>query len=118
MSAGERRVVLLSAVTVDETQSKPVDISAYRQNTVFLKSVGTTSGGNVTLEEADYDPLTEVPYGGTWSTISVTAASTFTGGVTVAIHLPAPSAYAFLRVRVSDAITGGGTISASLRSRP
>lgn len=117
MNAGQRRVALLSAVTVDETQSMPVDISAYPHNTVYLRSTGTTSGGNVTIEEADWDEQSGVPYGGTWSVIVVVAASTFTGGAQLAYHLPAPSAYAWLRVRVSDAITGGGSVSASLRSR-
>ena len=108
--------MLLSAVTVDETQSLPVDVSAYRYHTVYLKSVGTTSGGNITIEEADWDGLSEVPYGGTWSIVgTAVAASTFTGGATIAVRLPV-GAYAWLRVRLSDAITGGGTVSASLRS--
>jgi hypothetical protein len=116
MSAGQRRVPLLSAVTADATASIPIDVSAYRCHTVYLRSTGTTSGGNVVIEEADWDDLAEVPYGGTWSVINTIAASTFTGGAMVAVHLPPPSAYAWLRVRVSGAITGGGSVSASLRS--
>lgn len=117
MSAGQRRVPLLSAVSADETTSIPVDASAYRYHTVYLTSAGTTSGGNITIEEADWDILSGVPYGGTWSLIgTATAANTFTGGATLAVRLPV-GAYAWLRVRVSDAIAGGGTISAALRSR-
>lgn len=117
MNAGQRRTVLLSAVSADESQSQYIDCSAYRYHTVYLTSAGTTSGGNITIEEADWDPLSGVPYGGTWSIIgAAVAASTFTGGATLAVRLPV-GAYAFLRVRVNDAITGGGTISASLRSR-
>jgi hypothetical protein len=115
MNAGPRRVPLFAAKTADETTSIPVDCSAYRYNTVYLTSVGTTSGGNITIEEADYDPMTGVPYGGTWSLIgTATAASSFTGGVTIAVRLPV-GAYGFVRVRISDAITGGGTVSAALR---
>lgn len=117
MNAGQRRVPLFATVSADETTSIPVESSAFRYHTVYLTSVGTTSGGNVTIEEADWDPLSGVPYGGTWSIIgTATAASTFTGGATIAVRLPV-GAYAWLRVRISDAITGGGTISAALRSR-
>jgi hypothetical protein len=115
MAAGQRRVSLLSLVTVDATIGGPVDVSAYRCLTVYLKSVGTTSGGNIVIEEADWDDQADVPYGGTWSVITTIAASTFSAGAQIAYHLPAPSAYAWLRVRISGAITGGGTASASLR---
>lgn len=116
MNAGQRRVPLFPAGTATTVASIPIDCCAYPYHTVYLTSVGTTSGGTVTIEEADWDVLNGQPYGGTWSTIGTpTAASTFTGGATVAIHLPA-SAYAWIRVRISGAITGGGTVSAALRS--
>jgi hypothetical protein len=115
MNAGERRVALFAAKTADETTSSPVDCSGYLYNTVYLTSIGTTSGGNITIEEADYDPMTGVPYGGTWSIIgTATAASAFTGGATLAVRLPV-GAYGFVRVRISDAITGGGSVTAALR---
>jgi hypothetical protein len=80
--------------------------------------VGTTSGGTVTIEEADWDPFDSAQiYSGTWSAIgSAVAASTFTGGAQVALHLPAPAAYAFVRARITGTITGGGTISVALRA--
>lgn len=116
MNAGQRRVVLLSAVTALDTASPPMDISAYRCNTVYFKSAGTTSSGVITIEEADWDPLIEAPFGGTWTSITTVNASAFTAGASAAYHIAAPGAYAFLRVRVSTVIGGGGTISASLRS--
>lgn len=96
--------------------STPVDIGAYRANTVYLRSDGPVAGGSIVIEEADWDGRASVPYGGTWSVVTTIAASTFSGGAQVAYHLAAPSAWAFLRVRVSGAITGGGTVSVSLRS--
>lgn len=116
MNQGQRRVPLLTTVTADETQSMPIDCSAWRYHTVYLKSTGTTSGGSITIEEADWDILSEVPFGGTWSIIGAAiAASTFSGGAQIAVHLPA-AAYGWIRVRVDAAITGGGSVSASLRS--
>jgi hypothetical protein len=42
MNAGQRRVPLLTTVTVDATQSIPIDCCAYQHHTVYLTSVGTT----------------------------------------------------------------------------
>jgi hypothetical protein len=115
MNAGERRVALFPASTATTVASQPIDASGYLYNTVYLTSVGTTSAGAVTIEEADWDPLSGQPYGGTWSIIgTATAASTFTGGATLAVRLPV-GAYGYIRVRISTTVTGGGTVSASLR---
>ncbi len=91
--------------------SDPIDCGGYRFITIYYESMGTTSGGTVILEEACYSaaPLHDGPFTGTWSQIESRAASSFTGGVQLANHLT-PSAYAYLRVRVSGAITGGGSI--------
>lgn len=83
--------------------------------TIYLRSVGTTSGGTVLIEEADWGPL-ETPYSGTPSQMQSIAASSFTGGVQLAYH-PSDSSFGWVRVRISSPITGGGTILASLRSR-
>jgi hypothetical protein len=117
MSAGQRRVPLLSAAIALASASQPIDISAYPHNTIYLTGTGTTSSGVVTVEEADWDPQTAVPYGGTWSAITTLNASAVTGGQQLAYHLPAPSAYAFLRVRISTVIGGGGSVTVALRSR-
>src|SRR2546426_96618 len=77
----------------------------------FFRSIGTTSGGTVLIEEADWGPW-EAPYSGTWSTLLSIAASTFTGGAQVAVHLQDAS-YGYVRVRISSDITGGGSILVS-----
>lgn len=105
------RVVVLTAVTAGT--SVPVNVSAYNTPVVYLSSTGTTSGGVVTIEEADYDPSAGQIYTGTWAPITTVNASTFTGGAQAAYHC-AVGSYRFLRVRVSSAITGGGTITASV----
>jgi hypothetical protein len=82
--------------------------------TVYFRSVGVTSGGTVLIEEADWGPL-EPPYAGTWSTVQSQAASTFTGTVQLAVHVTL-SAFAYWRVRISSAITGGGAVLVSART--
>jgi len=92
--------------------SVPVDCSHALNWVVYYTSAGTTSGGTIILEEAD-----SADYPGTWSQIESRAASSFTGGVTLAVHLQ-QAAYGFIRARISSAITGGGSISVALRGTP
>ena len=116
MNSGQRRVPLFAAQTATTTASVPIDSGGYLYHTVYLTSIGTTSGGTVTIEEADWDGMGGVPYGGTWSIVgTATNASAFTGGAMLAVRLPV-GIYAWLRVRISGAITGGGTVTAALRS--
>jgi hypothetical protein len=112
-----KRIVLLTNQTVDETTAQPIDLLGYTNLCLFYSGAGTTSSGVLTIEEADYDPNTQVPYGGTWSTITTLNASDVTGGVTKAYHFPA-AAYSWVRVRISTAIGGGGSLSASLVAVP
>jgi len=95
--------------------SQPIDYKAHGIITIYLRSIGTTSGGTILIEEADWGPNEQV-YSGTWSQIASIAASSFTGGAQTAYHVT-DSSYGWLRVRISSAITGGGTILASMRSR-
>ena len=82
--------------------------------TIYFRSVGTTSGGTVLIEEADWGPF-EPPYSGTWSQVQSQAASGFTGTAQLAVHVTL-SAFAYFRVRISSTITGGGTILVSSRT--
>lgn len=82
----------------------------------FFTSVGTTSGGTILIEEADWAGEKTMPYSGTWSTATTVLASSFTGGAQSAIHF-GDTAWAYVRVRISSAITGGGTILVSTRTR-
>ncbi len=120
MSVAPTQVLLLGTDTagtvagVTTGMSRFVPCEGANLITIFLRSIGTTSGGNVQIEEADWLPSEQI-YTGTWSPIGAAiAASSFTGGAMLATHLT-NSAYAFLRVRVSADITGGGTIIATLR---
>lgn len=104
-----------SVTGVTTGTSQPIQSFDQGLWTVYLRSIGVTSGGTVLIEEADWGPL-EAPYSGTWGVISTISASTFTGGAQLPVHIT-DSSYGYLRVRISSAITGGGTILASLRSR-
>lgn len=109
---------VLGVITgVTSGASQPVDASQQNQLTAFLTSIGTTSGGTILLEEADWDPSKDLPYAGTWSTITSFTASSFTGGAQSVFHTTAPACFAFVRFRISSAITGGGSITAALRMR-
>lgn len=110
--AGPVRSILLANVTSGTGQ---FDASTYTYVTFYLQSTGTTSGGTVSLEEADYDATTGT-YSGTWSVISAIAASSFTGGAQTAYHVQA-TAFAVVRARISSAITGGGTVSVTVRAK-
>ena len=116
------RVLLLGVENADGTvtgvtagTSQPVNRENDGLLAFFLRSVGTTSGGTVLIEEADWGPL-EGPYSGTWSVLQTITAASFTGGVQLAVHVTDCS-YGWVRVRISSAITGGGTMLASMRSR-
>lgn len=108
------RVVLLTQQTDDEQASLPMNVQGYTHLTFYLIGYGTTSGGTVTYEESTDDPDTDQPYGGTWSIIgSANNASDVNSGKQKATHLTV-SAYSRVRARISDAITGGGSISVVL----
>jgi len=115
------RIVLFETQSADEWVSQPIYAPNHALQTVVLQSTGTTSGGNVTIEEASWgtkiDGTIQTDYTGTWSVIQTIAASTFTGGAQVFVHI-SPTAYSYFRVRISDAITGGGSVSAFLHQGP
>lgn len=120
MPISPRRVLLLgtensdgSVTGVTTGTSQMIQADGRGLVTVYLRSVGTTSGGTVLIEEADWGPLEPV-YSGTWSTVLSQAASGFTGTVQLAVHAPV-AAFAWYRVRISSTITGGGTVLASGR---
>lgn len=72
---------------------------------IFFVGTGTISGGAFTIEEAP-----TVDYAGTWSPIGAAfTASTVSGGKTLSVSLPV-AAYAFVRVRESTPVSGGGTV--------
>jgi hypothetical protein len=122
MSAGAAptRVLLLGTDTagtyagVTAGTSQYVFPKGHELITFYFQSVGTTSGGTVLIEEADFDPATDKGYEGTWSQVASVSASTFTGTVMLAQHY-GPNAWGAVRVRISSAITGGGNIIVSLR---
>jgi hypothetical protein len=121
-NSGPRRVLLLGTensdgTVVGVTSGTSVAISAPDRGiaSVYLRSIGTTSGGTIIIEESDSTESERV-YSGTWSQMASIAASSFTGGAQSANHF-ANSAYGQIRVRISSPITGGGTITAVYRDQ-
>lgn len=118
--AAPSRIYLLGSSTqgaitgVTSGTSQPVHVRAHELLAFYLTSIGTTSGGIVILEEADWANDSEKPYEGTWSQIASITAASFTGTATVAYHY-GPNCYGCVRARISSAITGGGTITVVLR---
>lgn len=108
------RQVCIDASATDETGGSPHNCEGYPYLKLYLTGVGTINSGVVTVEEADYDADKNVPYGGTWSAIATINGSDVTADVQKAYDLPV-EAYGFVRVRISTAIGGGGTVTAVLR---
>jgi hypothetical protein len=84
--------------------SQPYPMEGFDELVFTFESVGTTSGGTLLIEEAS-----RPYYTGTWSQITSISASSFTGTAQQCYHI-SPNAYGSVRVRISSAITGGGTV--------
>lgn len=98
--------------------SIPISMADCTMLTFYLVSIGTTSGGTIALEEADYDGYTDGVYTGTWSQITTAVtASSFTGGKQFAYHATAPSLFSYVRANITATITGGGSVYVVLRAR-
>jgi hypothetical protein len=115
MMVRHTRVVLLNQKIDDETTSQGVDVQGLSNLAFYLIGNGITSGGAITYEESTDDPAhSDTPYSGTWSPIgSAVNASDVSQDKTKATHLTV-GAYHRVRARISDAITGGGSISVVL----
>lgn len=108
------RVVSLTDATDDGAIGMPIDCTGRPYVTVYVAGTGTISGGVVTIEESDSDPnTTPGGYTGTWSAVTTVNGTDATGGAQKAAHLTV-SAYHFVRVRLTDAITGGGSVTVVL----
>lgn len=115
------RVVMLgnpaTPTSVASGTSVPINIQNMAAPSVWIRpDGGTISAGVLTIEEADFDGTTG-PYTGTWSlvtTVDLTTLSTLTQQQVTHLQV---SGYAYIRVRISTAITGGGKINVVLRAR-
>jgi hypothetical protein len=88
--------------------SQMIDARGNHEVTIYLEGQGAITGGTVLIEEA-----ARRDFAGTWSQVTSISASGLTGGSQQAVHLT-PGCYAFVRVRVSAAIAGGGGLLAFL----
>lgn len=98
---------LLDGVTTGT--SVPVQVRDQSKDVaITFNGIGTTSGGTLKIEESD-----ERSYTGTWSQIgSDVSASAFSGDAKQVYHVRV-GAGGWFRVRITSAITGGGTVRVS-----
>lgn len=88
---------------VNQNDALTVDGSkGLRDYAIYLYGSGTVSGGTVVVEEAHSSS-----YAGTWGVLQSVTASTLNGALQ-AVHVAGQ--VATLRIRVSSAITGGGSV--------
>ena len=111
---GTARSTSLSAVTTGTGTA--VNVIGREAIAVYITGTGTTSAGVITIEEADWDPVTASTYAGTWASLTTVMASSVTGGAQTVYHVPL-GAYRFIRARVSTNVTGGGNVSAVVVAR-
>jgi hypothetical protein len=117
VSLGPTRITLLSAVATAATTGTSIPVAVHGRDSLafYFKSNGTTTGGTLVIEEADYDPAVDPTYAGTWSQIGATInANDFTGTKQLAVHI-SPNAYSTVRVRIATDVTGGGTVTVVLK---
>lgn len=106
-SANAPTIFLFDAVTTGT--SKPFQVQDGPKDLLFtFQSNGTTSGGTIITEEAN-----SPSYTGTWSQIHSQAASGFSGGAQLCVHVQI-GAGAWVRQRISSDITGGGTLTSTV----
>jgi hypothetical protein len=83
--------------------SVPQDCHGCPQLTVTLESVGPVTAGAVAIEEAS-----RPTYTGPWSQITLAAPAV---GAGQAIFHLTPACYAYLRLRITNAMTGGTLVA-------
>lgn len=110
LASSPSQILLLGTANSDGTftgvttgTSQPIPVAGYDELAFTFESVGTTSGGTLKIEEAS-----RPSYTGTWSQMgSDQSASTTSGDASQVIHF-SPNSFAWVRVRISSNITGGG----------
>jgi len=85
--------------------------------TIAVQGSGVITTGALSIEEAYYDNLPPtgleshgIPYAGTWSVIQTVTGSQISSGAQQIVHVQG-SVWS-LRVRISTAIAGGGSLTA------
>ncbi len=111
ISLAPELITLLNTVTsIAAGLSVPINVEGRDEIAICFQSNGTTSGGTLKIEEAFY-PKDGPVYAGTWSQVgSDVSASAFTGTAQQVYHI-SPNSYQWIRVRISGAITGGGSVT-------
>ena len=99
----------LDAVSADETTSTAIPVNSFVNFSIYVEWGSSTNAGVITIEEA-YAPN----YTGTWSSIGTVTWSAASS--TDVFHQR--GSFRALRVRVSTAVGGGGTVTVKAIARP
>lgn len=103
-SGSPLRVVLLTGVLTGT--SKWIDISAYPRATFWFKTNGNPGAGTCVIEEADYDPATQMIPSKTFSAIVTVDIDVSVGtDGQYSYHLPSDRSYHFVRARIGTDVT-------------
>lgn len=100
-------ITLLSEETTDETTSSAIRVGDAEEITFWVVYDGVVSGGEVTVESALIEN-----YAGTWTT-----EDTSTGGSNKTDRITVRGIVEWIRVRISDAIAGGGNVTIYMAAR-
>lgn len=99
---------LLTAAIADETTSAWVNVRGRTAPKFYLTGLGTTSGGVITLEETM--PRADGSWPATPVAITTVNATDISADVQK-IYQATAGPYAYVRARVSTAISGGGSVT-------
>src|SRR5688572_6525722 len=100
-NTGTEPIFLIDRQTADEYTSIPFQvIGGHRDVCVTFTSEGTTSSGNILIEESDL-----LSYTGTWSQLVSQTAAGFTGGAKLCTHIQL-GAGLWVRARINTVIGG------------
>ena len=108
-NTGTPPIFLLDRAIDDETTSVPFQvIGSHKDFAITYTSEGTTSSGNILIEESDLPSYT-----GTWSQVHTQTAAGFTGDAKLCVHVEI-GAGLWVRARINTVIGGGGTVTVTL----
>lgn len=108
-NTGTEPKFLIDRQTADEYTSVPFqNIGGHKDVCITFTSEGTTSSGNIIIEESD-----RPSYTGTWSQLVSQTAAGFTGDVKLCTHIQL-GAGLWTRARINTVIGGGGTVTVTM----
>lgn len=76
---------------------------------IYIQAIGNPGVGTIVIEEAAWDPKTQLQYSGTWSPIQTVDAAALVTDAQLAVHVTG-SCVGYVRVRISADVTVGTVV--------